>query len=171
MGLFELLAEFLKPLLDLFPRVAHRPAINEFLVIDRWFGVTSVASNPVVYSPAFTHVEYYPKRFVPIDCSAQKLTTSDNKAVIVNATMVVQIVDPVRVRESVGEDWEEYLSMMVREEVCSVTQKELAKDLPAGYEDCFKYPQLAVDMDRIGVQLCAVRVEDFQVARSVSVTM
>lgn len=115
MSLSEVIASIVQPLFDLLPQIHERPASNEWLVVDRWFGGVSITKRPVLHIPAFTHCEVYPKAEMPIDTGLQTLTTADRKTVSVNATVILRIEDPTHLRGFTSHsDWEVWAAMRVR---------------------------------------------------------
>ena len=118
MGISELVSSLLQPLFDLLPRISPRPASNEYAVVDSWmFGVKEF-TGPRVFVPVFTHVEYYPMADYPVDTGLQRLTTSCEKTVCVNATAIVTVVDPIQLRDRTAhENWEHWCSMIIRKHV------------------------------------------------------
>jgi len=123
-------------LLDLFPRIARRPASNEWMVVDRWFKGVRIRTSPVLHIPFVTHVEYLPKHEIPIDCGLQRVTSADGKNIAVNATALIYISDPVVCRDRAGEEYEETISL--------------------GYEE------IESQLSHFGIDLITFRIEDLQ---------
>lgn len=166
MALLELLSEFLQPLLDLVPRMSHRPASNEFMVYDGPVNGVSVKRWPVVYFPIVSHVEYYPRNEHPIDCGIQKLTDHENEPVIVNATMRIKIDDPVQLRQKAGsETWEECIAMIARAAVCDAVWAHGTEGI---HEEVAKV--IRWELATLGVDIAKFKIEDTQFVFPISVT-
>jgi hypothetical protein len=161
MSLFELLSNFLEPFLELFPRVARRPAANEWMVIDSPWGVR-IGSLPILYIPTLSHVEYYPKHALPIDCGLQRVTTADGKKVAINATALIEIVDPVVLRLAVGGEHEEASAMSIRHAVCETAMGHNLSHLIAMWQEGEGFDDVSEYLYSIGIELSVVKVEDLQ---------
>ena len=162
MSLFELLSGFLQPLFDLVPRLSRRPQSNEWLVIDSWLKGPRTSVLPVLHCPSLTPVQYFPKCEVPIDCGLQRMTTADGSPVGVNATCRVVVIDPLVVREKVGEDWEEAAAMIVRSVVCDLVSSHNLSHLFELMADGAGWEEVNDDLQYIGCELGALCIEDFQ---------
>lgn len=115
MSLPELITSVLQPIFDLFPRLSHRPASNEFGVCDSWLKGVSQFTSPLFHIPVTTHAEYWPACEIPIDTGLQTLTTADRKTVSVNATCIIKIEDPIVLRSVCEfEGYQEWIAMKVR---------------------------------------------------------
>ena len=115
MGLSEVVASLLQPLFDLIPQIHHRPASNEWGVVDSWMREPRLFEGPCLHIPALSHVEVYPKTEYTIDTGLQSLTTANGKTVAVNATAIVKIVDPLLLRSVTNVDgWAEWAAMNIR---------------------------------------------------------
>ncbi len=161
MSLLDLLSSFLEPFLELIPRLARRPANNEWMVIDSPFGVR-LGTLPVFHVPSITHIEYFPKHALPIDCGLQRATTADSSPVAVNATAMIIISDPVLCREKVGSEYEEAAAMAIRSVVCEMVMGHNFShliDLLLDGEGEIEIDHLLAEM---GIDLHAFRVEDMQ---------
>jgi regulator of protease activity HflC (stomatin/prohibitin superfamily) len=169
MNLLDLLSAFLEPLLDLFPRIARRPASNEWMVVDRWFRGVRVRTSPVLHVPFITHVEYLPKYEMPIDCGLQRVTSADGKNIAVNATALVVISDPVLCRDRAGEEYEETISLLIRSVVCDLVSghnwshiQDMITD-NHGYEEIEdNYEEIEDNLQHFGIDLITFRIEDLQ---------
>ena len=160
MSLSELISGILQPVFDLLPRVATRPAANEYGVVDRWWGGVKVFTSPLLYVPVLTHVEYWPKCQVPVDQGLQTLTTACGKTVGVNATTIVKITDPVvlRVYASI-DDWEVWASMKIRgivQEVVTAHNWGQSIDTAADFIEIDAYS----DLLECGLEVQQVVLED-----------
>jgi regulator of protease activity HflC (stomatin/prohibitin superfamily) len=162
MSLFDLLANLVEPFFDLIPRLAHRPASNEIMVVDSWTGKIKTSTFPQLYVPALTHVEYYPKHEVPTDCGIQRLTTIDGKSVAVNATASYTIDDPVLMRDKFGDNYEELATFAIRGYVCEYVNDHNFTYLPTILEGNQIWNEIAVDLSYSGIKLTDFRVEDIQ---------
>lgn len=111
--MFDLIASILQPVFDLVPRVYKRPATTEWCVVDGWRSRPKVVSRPVVACPMFCHVEYYPRTPFPVDLEVQTLYAGDDELTI-NASLMVQIEDPIALRSSLGDEYVSCLSMVAR---------------------------------------------------------
>lgn len=121
MSLSELVSSVAQPLLDLLPRISHRPASNEWGVYDCWFRGQGTFRGPYLHIPAITHIEYWAACEVPIDCGLQTLTTADGKNVAINVTAILKPSNPIELRKHCDlERWEEWAAMQIRGEVCDV---------------------------------------------------
>jgi len=167
MNLFELLSNFLEPFLELVPRLARRPAANEWMVIDSPFGVR-LGTLPILYVPFITHIEYFPKHSLPIDCGLQRATTADSSPVAVNATAMVSISDAILCRERVGEEYEEAAAMAIRSVVCEVVMGHNFSHVTELWLD--GEGELEIDhlLAELGMELDVFRVEDMQCVIPVS---
>lgn len=115
--MLELLQNFLQPVLDFVPRVSHRPAANEFCVIDGPLGVRET-KWPVLHAPILTHVEYYPINPVAVDLEIQTLTTADPVELTLNATTTIVVEDPISLRMQCGSDhWVAIAAVAMRAEI------------------------------------------------------
>ena len=115
MSLSEVIAGVVQPLFDLMPQIHHRPASNEWGVVDSWLRTPRLFSGPMLHVPAVTHIEIYPRTENTIDTGLQSLTTADGKTVAVNATAIVRVVDPLQLREVSNVDgWPEWVAMNIR---------------------------------------------------------
>lgn len=168
MTLTSLLADFIQPYLDLLPRVASRPPSNEWLIVDSIIKGPRVRYSPVLYVPSLTHIDYLPKREVPIDCGIQRLSTADGHAVGVNATAIVRIADPITCRDRLGEDWEEGVAIHIRADVCEMVtghnlshlQDVLSENQAWTFED---------DLLHYGIETVRFRIEDLQSVLALSI--
>lgn len=167
MGITELLADFLQPVTDLCPRVEPRPSTCETLVVDSPLGVRST-TWPVIFVPAFTHVERYPRGEYPLDLGLQRILTADGHTVSVNGTCIIRVVDPVALRSRIPYDvWEETLSQLMRGCLTEVmTAHNLTHLVDKGadliWEDC------AATAGWYGVEVETVTLEDLTTATPVS---
>lgn len=168
MSIFELLSNFLEPFLELIPRLARRPAGNEWMVVDSIFGVRE-GNLPVLYVPSLTHIEYFPSCSLPIDCGLQRATTADNMPVAINATAVVRITDPVLCRSEVGGSYEEAASMAIRHVVCEMVMGHNFSHVTELCMDGSGEEEMAVALEEIGIELAAFRIEDLQQIIPISV--
>ena len=164
MSLLDVLGSVLESFLDLIPRVCHRPAANEFLVIDSPYSVRETR-YPQLYVPALTHCEYYPAVSTPIDCGIQSAITADNQTISLSISAVVRIFDPLTLRSEVqSEDWEALLSLLIRRRVL-----EEAYGLNLGqFRDSahqFIKSDLTDDLCEYGVDLESLTIEDLVVCR------
>jgi regulator of protease activity HflC (stomatin/prohibitin superfamily) len=162
MSLFDLISGLLEPFFDLVPRIAHRPASNEVMVVDRWLGTVKTQKNPRLYVPALTHIEYYPTHSNPIDCGIQRLTTVDGKSVAVNATCVYRISDPVLLRDVYGSDHEQLIAQAVRSLVCEYVTDHNFSYLPDILDSDQIWNEIVEHLDYAGVELVEFMVEDLQ---------
>jgi hypothetical protein len=162
MSLFDLFATFLQPIFDLVPRIARRPASNEWMIVDSWIAGVRVKTKPRLHCPAFTHVEYFPACEVPIDCGIQRITTADGASVIVNATCRIVIEDPIVCREKVDEEYEEAAAMIVRSHVCDLISGHNWTHLPDICSDKMETNDMAADLIQMGISLTTFKVEDLQ---------
>ena len=167
MSLLELIGSFLEPFLDLVPRIAYRPASNQYMVVDRWYGGVKVSTVPVLHCPMLTHVEYFPRWEEAIDCGVQKLTTSCGKPVIVNATARVLIIDPIQLRAKAGTEWSETVAMQMRARVCEFAR---SKDEVSSECDSCLSGQIAEDLIYFGIELAQFQIEDAQEVMALSIT-
>jgi regulator of protease activity HflC (stomatin/prohibitin superfamily) len=162
MNLLDLLSAFLEPLLDLFPRIARRPASNEWMVVDRWFKGVSIRTSPVLHIPFVTHVEYLPKHEIPIDCGLQRVTSADQYSIAVNATALVQIIDPVVCRDKAAEDYEETVSLIIRSVVCDIVSGHNWMHVQDMMNDGHGFDEISESIERFGIELISFRIEDLQ---------
>ncbi len=161
MSIFELLSNFLEPFLELIPRLAKRPAANEWMVVDSIFGVRR-GTLPVIYVPSLTHIDYFPRHSLPIDCGLQRATTADGVPIAINATAVIRISDPVLCREVVGDSYEEAASMAIRHVVCSMAMEHNLTHVAELWIDGAGEDEMAESTEDFGVELVVFRVEDLQ---------
>lgn len=169
MSLFELIAEWLRPYLDCLPTVAHRPAANEWMVVDgpcrlresRWF-------QP--YIPAVTHIAYLPKEEKTADLGVQRITSKCGQTVIVNATARLRVVDPILTRDTVGEeDWLEAAAMELRAFIKSLVHGHQYHDVYERFEGDAPWDDaIESRLSCIGVECTVFTVEDFQPCGSIS---
>lgn len=162
MNLLDLLSSFLEPILDLIPRIARRPASNEWLVVDRWTSGVSIATSPVFHFPAITHVEYIPKHEIPLDCGLQRVTSADQYSIAVNATALVQIVDPIVCRDRCAEDYEETVSLIIRSVVCDIVSGHNWMHVQDMMNDGHGFDEISESIERFGIELISFRIEDLQ---------
>ena len=159
MSLSELISGVLQPLFDLMPQVHQRPASNEWGVVDHPWRTPKTFRGPMVFVPCVTHVLILPAHEIPIDTGLQTLTSFDGKTVAVNATTILTITDPVLLRETAGDDWEEYCSMRIRGIVCDiVTTHKWSQSLRQAAE--FIEYDSAVDLLAVGIEVKQVVLED-----------
>lgn len=167
MGLTELLADFLQPFADLFPRIEPRPSSGELLVKDTPLGVRETRW-PVLFIPALCHVERYPRGEYPLDLGLQRVLTADGHTVSVNGTCIIRVADPVALRSRIPYDvWEETLSQLMRGVLTEImTAHNLTHLVEHGSEliwnDC---ASLAYSY---GVDVESVTLEDLTTATPVS---
>jgi len=113
--LWEALGQFLQIFVDIIPRFAIRPESTEWLLFDSFlFGVHLTCNRPVIYVPIFDHSSYWPKTEQTLDLEKQTLTTTDGKTVSINPEVAFRIVDPIKVRENWGTEYEERIIMTIR---------------------------------------------------------
>lgn len=159
-ALSDLLASFLKPLLNLLPRIYMRPASNECCVVDAWWRKPYLHRGPILFIPALTHVEYLTAAQVPVDTCLQSLTSADGKSVSVNVTAIVKISDPLLLRESVElEDWTDLASQKVRAVVNEVVTGHNWGDVIERGSDLI-FDDSAIDLEEIGIDLLQIVLED-----------
>ena len=164
MSLFDVLGQVLESVFDLIPRVCHRPAANEFLVVDTTFGVKETRYAQF-YVPALSHVEYYPAASHPIDCGIQSAITADNQTISLSISATVRIFDPLTLRSEVAaDDWESLISLLIRRRVL-----EEAYGLNLGqFRDSahqFIVSDLSTDLGEYGIELESLTIEDLVVAK------
>lgn len=169
MNLLDLLSAFLEPLFDLVPRIARRPASNEWMVVDRWFKGVRVRTSPVFHLPFITHVEYLPKHEIPIDCGLQRVTSADSKNIAVNATALVEISDPVLCRDRAGEEYEETASLIIRSVVCDLISGHNWSHIQDMMCDDAGYEEIEDSLSRFGIDLIQFKIEDLQEVFPISV--
>lgn len=162
MNLLDLFATFLQPIFDLVPRIARRPASNEWMIVDSWLRGVNVRKRPRLHCPALTHVEYFPACEVPIDCGIQRITTADGLSVVVNATCRIVIDDPVVCREKVSEEYEEAAGMIVRSHICDIVSGHNWSYLPDLNIEKVGSTDIQDDLLQIGISLTVFKVEDLQ---------
>ena len=162
MNLLDLLSTFLEPLLDLFPRIARRPASNEWMVVDRWFKGVRIRTSPVLHIPFVTHVEYLPKHEIPIDCGLQRVTSADGKNIAVNATALICISDPVVCRDRAGEEYEETISLIIRSVVCDLVSGHNWSHIQDMITENHGYEEIESQISHFGIDLITFRIEDLQ---------
>lgn len=124
MSLSEVISGIIEPVFDLLPRIHHRAASNQVLVVDGVWGQPEVCERlPVLYVPALTHVEIWPTASVPLDLGLQTLRCADGVTFAINASVMVKVTDPIEVRKNVDHaDWETFAAMLCRQSVqCVVT--------------------------------------------------
>ena len=115
MSLSEVVASIIEPLFNLMPQIHHRPASNEWGVVDSWLREPRLFSGPLLHIPAITHVEIYNNTEFTIDTGLQSLTTANGKTVAVNATAIVKVVDPLLLRTVTSyHGWAEWAAMNIR---------------------------------------------------------
>ena len=159
MSLSELISSVAQPLLDLLPQVHARPASNEWGVVDSVWSKPKTFRGPLLHVPAITHVELYPSHEVPLDTGLQTLTSFCGKAVAVNATTILQVVDPVLLRSVAGVDWQEYCCMRIRGIVCEVIAgHKWSQSLNQAAE--FIEFDSAADLAEVGIVVHQVVLED-----------
>ena len=162
MSLLDLLATFLQPIFDLVPRIARRPASNEWMVVDSWLRGVNVKTRPRLHCPALTHVEYLPSCEIPIDCGIQRITTADGLSVVVNATCRILIEDPILCRDKVSEEWEEASAMIVRSHLCDIISGHNFGYLPDLNIEHVGIEDIQHDLVEMGIALTVLKVEDLQ---------
>lgn len=162
MNLLDLLSAFLEPLFDLIPRIARRPASNEWMVVDRWFRGVVIKTAPVLHLPFITHVEYLPKHEIPIDCGLQRVTSADGKNIAVNATALIEIADAVVCRDKAGEEYEETVALIIRSVVCDLIAGHNWSHLQDMIGDHAGYEEIEDNLRRFGIELISFKVEDLQ---------
>lgn len=162
MNLLDLFATFLQPIFDLIPRIARRPASNEWMIVDSWLRGVNVRTRPRLHCPALTHVEYFPACEIPIDCGIQRITTADGLSVVVNATCRIVIDDPVVCREKVSEEYEEAAGMIVRSHICDIVSGHNWSYLPDLNIEKVGSTDIQDDLMQIGISLSVFKVEDLQ---------
>ena len=162
MSLLDLLATFLQPIFDLVPRIARRPASNEWMVVDSWLSGVNVRQRPRLHCPALTHVEYLPSWEIPIDCGIQRITTADGISVVVNATCRIVIEDPIVCRDMVSEEWEEASAMIVRSHLCDIISGHNFRYLPDIDIEHVGINEIKQDLLDMGIDLTVLKVEDLQ---------
>ncbi len=113
--MLSLISEFLQPWADLVPRFSHRPNTVEWCVWDSPVNKPRTTRLPILHCPALTHIEYYPSTPFPMDLEVQTLRTADGHELTINASIMVTILDPLLLRESVGyDDYVSNISMEAR---------------------------------------------------------
>jgi len=162
MNLLDLLSAFLEPLLDLIPRIARRPASNEWMVVDRLFRSVVIKKVPVIHFPFITHIEYLPKHEIPIDCGLQRVTSADQYSVAVNATALIQIIDPVVCRDKAAQDYEETVSLIIRSVVCDIVSNHNWSHVQDLMNDGHGFDEISESIERFGIELVSFRIEDLQ---------
>jgi hypothetical protein len=136
MSLLDLLAAFLEPIFDLIPRIARRPASNEWMIVDGWVRGVRIRYRPFLHFPIVTHVAYFPSCEIPIDCGIQRVTTADGKSIVINATSRSHLCDLAS-----SHDFDD-LVKLVKESVC--------------------ISDISDDLAEMGLELIAFKVEDLQ---------
>lgn len=121
--MIELLTSVFRPLFDLVPRLSRRPATTEWCVVDSWLRSPRIATGPVLFCPTLTHVEYYPLTPFPVDLEVQTLQYASGDEVTVNAAVMIAIVDPLVLREALGEDYLSCISMAARSVIQSAVSE------------------------------------------------
>ena len=134
--MLDLISDLLKPFADMLPRVAHRPTSTEFCVVDSVVRGPYVTKWPTLHSPAFTHIEYYQRTPFPIDLEVQTLRTADGSEVTINASIMVQVYDPLRLRSSLG--YEEYVGNI------AMTARSCIQDFISGHN--YRHGQESIDL-------------------------
>ena len=158
--LFDVIGAVLESFFDLIPRVCHRPAANEYLVVDTPYGVKETR-YPQLYVPAISHCEYYPSVSTPIDCGIQSGITADNQSVSLSVSITVSIFDPLALRTHVQhEDWQAYVSLIVRK---SVLRELYGLNLDQFRDSAHQFikSDVSSDLGEIGVELESLVIEDF----------
>ncbi len=145
--MFEMLANFLEPYLDLFPRFYRRPASNEFCVLDDIIGEPREIRRPVFTAPVLSHVEFYPATPFPIDLENQTLGPYGQE-ITINAAIMVEIQDPVAMRDLIGDEWVSCISQAAR---ASIARSDLAPESM----------QVAVEQAVVNLTANSVIVTDF----------
>lgn len=162
MSLFDLLANLVEPFFDLIPRLAHRPASNESLLVDPWWGQVRLSSQPWVYIPALTHVEYFPTYELPLDCGVQRLTSADGKSVAVNATASYLILNPITCRDSFGDGYDQLVALCIRGYVCEYVSGHNFDYLTEILDSNKIWNEISLELADAGIKLVDFRVEDLQ---------
>ena len=159
MSLSEVVASIIEPLFDLMPQIHHRPASNQFGVVDGIWSKPKTFRGPLLHIPALTHVELYPSYEVPIDTGLQTLTSFCGKTVAVNATTILTVTDPILLRSVAGDEWQEYASMRIRGIVCDIiTGHKWSQSLRQAAE--FIEFDAAADLIECGIEVQQVVLED-----------
>jgi hypothetical protein len=169
MSFLDLLATFLQPIFDLVPRIARRPASNEFMVVDSWIKGVRLTKRPRLHCPALTHVEYIPSSEIPIDCGIQRITTADGVAVVVNATCRILIEDAILCRQKVSDEYEEASAMIVRSHICDLISGHNFSYLPDLSIEEVGATDIEQDLLEMGISLTVFKVEDLQQVVAVGV--
>ena len=169
MSLFDLLGSLLEPLFDLVPRLARRPASNEWMVVDSLLSGPRESERPALHIPAITPVDYLPKHQIPIDCGLQRVTTADGKSVAINATARIRIWEPILCRNEVAEDWQEAAAMIIRSHVCEISSSHNWSHLQDLWLDGEGFEAIDDELQHFGVSLEFFRVEDSQEAFPLSI--
>lgn len=165
MSLSVIIAEVVSAITDLIPRVTHRPASNQWLVLDRWYAKPRTCTFPAVFIPVLTHAEYYPKAGVFINPDVQTLTTSDGVCCVVNTGAVVSVYDPLALRQYFAEeDWEDGIGLIIRSRVAAHHCERLWSECTE-QEDILEQG-LVETLYLYGIDLVSFAVEDRAIVRS-----
>ena len=162
MSLLDLLAAFLEPIFDLIPRIARRPASNEWMIVDGWIRGVRIRYRPFLHFPIVTYVAYFPSCEIPIDCGIQRVTTADGKSIVINATCRVIIADAILARDKVDEEYEEAASMIARSHLCDLASSHDFDDLVKLVQESVCISDISDDLAEMGLELIAFKVEDLQ---------
>lgn len=166
MNILDMLGNFIEPFIQLLPQIARRPTSIEYMVVDCPLGV-SERRWPRLYCPALTQVEYLPRYEYPLDCGIQKLTTGGGDPVIVNATLLISIDNPVQLRTRASGDWENAIALVARAEVCEIVSKAKSVGDIVSHRVSQKFSD---DMADFGLKIARFKVEDVQKVIPVSIT-
>jgi uncharacterized membrane protein YqiK len=161
----ELISGVLQPMFDLLPRIEQRPAQHEWLIVEPWLGNVRSTRRPVVFIPAFTHVERYPHGEYPLDTGFQSVVTADEKHVTANATAIISVDDPILLRQvTTFENWEEWASMIVRGAVKCVLSEHNMSHLSSDAEGMI-YLECSDRLSHAGIHVEQLVLEDFTITR------
>ena len=162
MSLLDLFATFLQPIFDLVPRVARRPASNEWMIVDGLIRGVRIGYRPLLHCPAVCHVVYFPSCEIPIDCGIQRVTTADGCSIVINATCRIIIADPILARDKVDEQYEEAAAMIARSHICDLASGHNFSHVIELVQESVCTEAISDDLAEMGMELIAFKVEDLQ---------